>query len=70
MENARPSSLRGDTRPRSDRGLLARGKFTQGDGPHRADSPRRTWEAGIPCLFVLRPRPVLPYAKGAAVLGS
>jgi CBS domain-containing protein len=39
MENARPSSLRGDTSPRFDRGFSR--------------------------LFVLRPRPVLPYLKVA-----
>ena len=37
MENARPSSLRGDTSPRFDRGFSR--------------------------LFVLRPRPVLPYLQ-------
>jgi len=39
MENARPSSLRGDTSPRFDRGFSR--------------------------LFVLRPRPVLPYLQVA-----
>jgi hypothetical protein len=70
MENARPSSLRGDTRQRSDRVLLARGEFTRGDGPPQNGFAVANLGRAICCLFILRPSRVLPYAKGAAVLGS
>jgi hypothetical protein len=40
MENARPSSLREDIWPRSDRALLGRGEFTKRGEIHRkTDSP-------------------------------
>ncbi len=55
MEDARPSSLRGDTRRRSNRGLLGRGEFTSG----RRSATGRIRRS----LFVLRRRPVLPYLK-------
>jgi CBS domain-containing protein len=62
VENARPSSLRGDTRPRSDRGLVAPGESQRG----RRSATGRIRRG----LFVLRCTPVLPYLKVAAVFGS
>jgi hypothetical protein len=67
MENARPSSLRGDIWARSDRALLARGEFTRSDGLPRNGFAVANLGSHIPCLFVLRRRPVLPYLKVAVV---
>src|SRR5439155_24737402 len=59
MENARPSSLRGDIWPRCDRALLRRREFTSG----RRSATGRVRRA----LFVWRRRPVLPYLHIAVV---
>ena len=57
MESVRPSSLRGDIRLHLDKA-----------SPSVVN--RNGSETVIPCLFVLRRRPVLPYLKVAAVSGS